>query len=75
MLSDEYLAKRAKKEFSKMKQQEAVTVNDDYRDMISQIGQNLVGVARLIFLELNGNLLCLRRMNPMLLRCQEVRWA
>jgi predicted Zn-dependent protease len=46
MLSDEYLAKRAKKEFSKMKQQEAVTVNDDYRDMISQIGQNLVGVAQ-----------------------------
>jgi len=46
MLSDEHLANRSKKEFSKMKQQESMSTNYDHREMITRIGQNIAGVAQ-----------------------------
>jgi predicted Zn-dependent protease len=46
MLSDEYLAKRSKKEFVKIKKKETISSNSSQQEMIREIGQRIAGVAQ-----------------------------
>ena len=46
MLSDENLARRSKKEFSKMKQNKTLSQNRSYQGMIKEIGERIAGVAQ-----------------------------
>jgi len=46
MLSDENLARRSKKEFSKMKEKENLSGNFSHQKMIREIGQRIAGVAQ-----------------------------
>lgn len=46
MLSDENLARRSKKEFSKMKQKQTLSQNRSYQSMIKEIGERIAGVAQ-----------------------------
>ena len=75
MLSDENLARRSKKEFSKMKQKQALSQNRSYQSMIKEIGERKRGLLRWTFLERSGNLWSFKRMSPMRLRCPVGKWA
>ncbi len=46
MLSDEYLARQSKAQFSRMKDKDSVSSDSNYREMIQRIGERIAGVAQ-----------------------------